>query len=108
MLSARDVHKSFDSNHVLRGIDLDIAPGTITCAIGPSGTGKTTLLRALAMLDYPDKGSITIDETDYQFPDEPQRQNCCAVAPSYGCFSIAFSVAAFDLAGKHSSSCPQA
>lgn len=72
MLSARDVHKSFDSNHVLRGINLDIAPGTITCAIGPSGTGKTTLLRALAMLDYPDKGSITIDETDYQFPMNPK------------------------------------
>jgi ABC-type polar amino acid transport system ATPase subunit len=74
MLSARDVHKSFGSNHVLRGINLDIAPGTITCAIGPSGTGKTTLLRALAMLDYPDQGTLTIDGVAYNFPMDPKEK----------------------------------
>lgn len=72
MLSARGLHKSFGDKQVLRGIDLDIAPGTITCAIGPSGTGKTTLLRALGLLDLPDGGSLTLDGTVYDFPRDPK------------------------------------
>lgn len=72
MLSAKNIHKSFGSNHVLRGISVDLAPGTITCAIGPSGTGKTTLLRALALLDYPDQGNIEIDGVVYNFPMDPK------------------------------------
>ena len=68
MLTALGLHKSFGNKPVLRGVDLAIAPGQITCVIGPSGTGKTTLLRALALLDYPDAGEIEIDETAYRFP----------------------------------------
>ncbi len=68
MLEAKNIHKSFGDNEVLRGIDLTIKPGEITCAIGPSGTGKTTLLRALGLLDYPDQGAISIDGLDYKFP----------------------------------------
>lgn len=71
MLSARGIHKSFGDKVVLRGIDLDIAPGTITCAIGPSGAGKTTLLRALGLLDCPDGGSISLDGMAYDFPRDP-------------------------------------
>lgn len=72
MLSAKDIHKSFGDKAVLRGIDLDIAPGTITCAIGPSGAGKTTLLRALGLLDCPDDGSISLDGMVYDFPRDPE------------------------------------
>ncbi len=68
MLSGRDIHKSFDGNDVLRGVDIDIAPGEITCLIGPSGTGKTTLLRALALLDPPDRGAVCVDEIETVFP----------------------------------------
>lgn len=68
MLIAKNIYKSFDDLEVLKKVDMEIAPGTITCLIGPSGTGKTTLLRALALLDYPDRGSITIDDHDYHFP----------------------------------------
>jgi len=68
MLSARDLHKSFGDRQILRGIDLDIAPGQITCVIGPSGTGKTTLLRAMTLLDYPDRGSIEVDGEKFSFP----------------------------------------
>ena len=68
MLIASNIHKSFDDKHVLNGIDLTIKPGEITCAIGPSGTGKTTLLRALGCLDYPDQGSVEIDGQSYNFP----------------------------------------
>lgn len=72
MLSVRGLHKSFGDKAVLRGIDLDIAPGTITCAVGPSGTGKTTLLRALGLLDFPDSGAITLDQVQYDFPRDPK------------------------------------
>lgn len=68
MLSARGIEKSFGDRRILNGIDLDIAPGQITCVIGPSGTGKTTLLRALALLDLPDRGDVAVDDVHYRFP----------------------------------------
>lgn len=68
MLTATSIHKSFGTKDVLKGVDVSIAPGQITCVIGPSGTGKTTLLRALALLDYPDGGSIAVEEDTYTFP----------------------------------------
>ena len=68
MLIAKNVHKSFGEKKVLNGLDLMIKPGEITCAIGPSGTGKTTLLRALGCLDYPEQGSIEIDGLKHNFP----------------------------------------
>jgi ABC-type polar amino acid transport system ATPase subunit len=68
MLTASNIHKSFGGKNVLSDVDLSIAPGTITCLIGPSGTGKTTLLRALALLDYPDRGEIRVDEAAHRFP----------------------------------------
>lgn len=71
MLSARNIYKSFGCKKVLNGVDIDIAPGQITCVIGPSGTGKTTLLRALCLLDFPDQGEIMIDEKLYHQTDTP-------------------------------------
>jgi ABC-type polar amino acid transport system ATPase subunit len=68
MLTAQNVHKAFGAKTVLRGINVQIPPGQITCVIGPSGTGKTTLLRALALLDYPDAGKISVEEQVYEFP----------------------------------------
>ncbi|MCI5060441.1 MAG: ATP-binding cassette domain-containing protein [Alphaproteobacteria bacterium] len=68
MLTASNIHKSFDDKVVLNGVDVTIKPGEITCAIGPSGTGKTTLLRALGLLDYPDEGEIQMDGQEYKFP----------------------------------------
>lgn len=70
MLSARNIHKSFGEKNILNGIDIDIAPGQISCIIGPSGTGKTTLLRALCLLDLPDQGVIHLDDVTYTFPDD--------------------------------------
>lgn len=68
MLQGSGIHKSFDDNHVLQGVDISIKPGEITCVIGPSGCGKTTLLRALALLDYPDQGTLVFDGQTYNFP----------------------------------------
>lgn len=64
LLSARGLHKSFGDNHVLRGVDLDIAPGTVHALIGPSGSGKTTVLRSLNGLETPDAGSLRIGELE--------------------------------------------
>ncbi len=71
MLTARNIHKSFGDKHILNGVDIDIAPGQISCIIGPSGTGKTTLLRALCHLDLPDTGKVIIDGRELQPQDTP-------------------------------------
>lgn len=68
MLTAANINKSFGAKTVLRDVNVSIAPGQITCVIGPSGTGKTTLLRALALLDHPDSGRIAVEEDIYHFP----------------------------------------
>jgi putative ABC transport system ATP-binding protein len=57
----RTYHLDGSDVGALRGVDLDLAPGTFTALIGPSGSGKSTLLRLLACVDRPDDGSITID-----------------------------------------------
>ena len=61
MVSAEGVHKQYGSNHVLRGIDLRVAPGDVTCVIGPSGSGKSTLLRCINRLEVPDAGRIYVN-----------------------------------------------
>ena len=60
-LAARDIHLSFGSNAVLRGVDIDVPAGTTAAVIGPSGSGKSTLLRSLNRLYEPDKGDILLD-----------------------------------------------
>jgi phospholipid/cholesterol/gamma-HCH transport system ATP-binding protein len=60
-IQARDLHKSFGSNHVLRGVDLDVGQGESVVVIGGSGTGKSVLLKCIIGLITPDSGSIRID-----------------------------------------------
>jgi len=61
MIEAEDLHKSFGSIEVLRGVGLSVAVGEVVCVIGPSGSGKSTLLRCLNWLEIPERGSIRID-----------------------------------------------
>ena len=68
MLKASGLHKSFGDKHILKDVEISIPPGSITCVIGPSGTGKTTLLRSLALLDLPDKGVVDVDGQIFRFP----------------------------------------
>jgi len=60
MISAHEVHKSFGSVHVLRGVSLDVYQGEVVAIIGPSGSGKTTLIRTLNALETIDEGSVTV------------------------------------------------
>lgn len=64
MIEIKDVHKSFDGLHVLKGISLEALDGKITVIIGPSGTGKTVLLRHMIGLVKPDRGRVIVDGTD--------------------------------------------
>jgi len=68
MLTASGIRKTFSEHQVLRGVDIAVSPGRITVLMGPSGGGKTTLVRALCLLDPPDIGAVKIDEDLYQFP----------------------------------------
>jgi polar amino acid transport system ATP-binding protein len=61
MISFSGVGKSFGDNHVLRELDLTVAPGEKVSIIGPSGSGKTTILRLLMTLENPDTGLIEVD-----------------------------------------------
>ncbi|MEO8476704.1 MAG: amino acid ABC transporter ATP-binding protein [Actinomycetota bacterium] len=54
------LHKRFDSNEVLRGIDLTVAEHEVICLIGASGSGKSTMLRCINLLEPIDAGRITV------------------------------------------------
>lgn len=56
----RGVDKTYGAKRVLEGIDLDIRPGEFVALLGPSGTGKTTLLRLLSGLETPDAGTVLV------------------------------------------------
>lgn len=55
-----DVHKSFGSNHVLRGLQLGLPEGMISMIIGPSGTGKSVCIKHIVGLLYPDSGDVVV------------------------------------------------
>ena len=74
LLSVRGLSKSFGENHVLRGIDLDVAPGSVTALIGPSGSGKTTVLRSLNALEVPEHGVVRIGDVTVDFAEHPDRR----------------------------------
>ena len=61
MINIQGITKSFGNLQVLKGIDLHIGKGEIVSIVGPSGTGKTTLLQIIGTLDRPDSGSVTVD-----------------------------------------------
>lgn len=63
MIIAKNIHKSFGTLHVLKGIDLEVKKGEVLSIVGTSGAGKTTLLHILGTLDRADQGSIEINGT---------------------------------------------
>jgi polar amino acid transport system ATP-binding protein len=69
LVEIRDLHKSFGSNHVLRGIDFTVRQGEVVCVIGPSGSGKSTLLRCVNLLEQPERGQVFVRGEDVTDPD---------------------------------------
>jgi polar amino acid transport system ATP-binding protein len=61
MVKIRDLEKQYGSLEVLRGVDLDVAPGEVVVVIGPSGSGKTTMLRCINFLETYQGGRIHVD-----------------------------------------------
>ena len=85
-IEARNIYKKFQNLEVLKGIDLEVSEGEVVAVIGPSGGGKSTLLRCLNKLETIEKGTIIIDgetlvrETakgaEYASPEDTRRIVC--------------------------------
>ncbi|WP_182187661.1 amino acid ABC transporter ATP-binding protein [Pectinatus frisingensis] len=69
MIEVKDLHKSFGSAEILKGINLNVAKREVVVIIGPSGSGKSTLLRCMNYLEIPTHGQILIDGMDLQKSD---------------------------------------
>jgi len=65
MLEVKNIHKSFDGQEVLKGIDCQFQPGVNNLIIGQSGSGKTVLLKCLIGLFRPDQGQVLYDDLDF-------------------------------------------
>ncbi len=61
MVKAEGVHKSFGPAHVLKGVDLEVAPREVFCVVGPSGSGKSTFLRCINHLEKINAGRLYVD-----------------------------------------------
>jgi polar amino acid transport system ATP-binding protein len=71
VVRVRGLKKSFGSNRVLDGIDLEVRKGEVVVVIGPSGSGKTTLLRCLNLLESYDEGSVQVDGVEVGYREGP-------------------------------------
>ncbi|MBO6417622.1 amino acid ABC transporter ATP-binding protein [Enterococcus gallinarum] len=64
MIKVKNLHKTFGTNQVLKGINTEIKKGEVVVVIGPSGSGKSTFLRCLNLLEEPTSGNIYFKGTD--------------------------------------------
>lgn len=73
IIKVRGLHKYFGALHVIKGVDLDVMPQEVVVIIGPSGGGKSTLLRCLNFLEEPSAGTVEIDGVEIRAR-EPSRE----------------------------------
>ena len=65
LLEVKDIHKAFEGNEVLKGVDITVNKGDVVSVLGPSGSGKTTLLRCINFLEKADRGELDFDGKSY-------------------------------------------
>jgi len=68
ILRIEHVHKSFGQTHVLKGVSLTVQPRDVVVLVGPSGTGKSTLLRCINLLSPPTQGKIWLEQQEITAP----------------------------------------
>jgi ABC-type polar amino acid transport system ATPase subunit len=61
LVEVHNLHKHYGTNHILKGVNLEVKAGDVKAILGPSGSGKSTLLRLIALLEPIDQGSIRVD-----------------------------------------------
>ena len=102
LLSVRDLHKSFVEGaseiHILRGLNLELAPGERLAVVGQSGVGKSTLLHILGTLDRPTEGAILFEGDALPLDDEAALSNFAIT--NRLCFPVSLSIAGFLGFGK--------
>lgn len=78
-LSVRGLRKSFNGVEVLKGIDFDVNGGEIFVIMGPSGSGKSVLLRQIIGLDEPDGGEVLVEGQPVKSPEVTTRYRAAMV-----------------------------
>lgn len=90
ILEIKDLHKEYGGNTVLKSINAGVEEGDVIAILGPSGTGKSTLLRELNMLEHPTSGAVIFDGQDITQANETQldkiRQDLGMVFQSFNLF----------------------
>jgi phospholipid/cholesterol/gamma-HCH transport system ATP-binding protein len=86
-LKVTDLHKTFNGHEVLRGINLEVQPGEIFVIMGPSGSGKSVLLKHMIGLEIPDSGEILIDGQSIQSPEIMEHYRLAMVFQSGALFN---------------------
>lgn len=90
MIIVKDLHKKFEDNYVLRGVDYHIKQGEKIVVVGPSGSGKSTFLRCLNLLEMPTSGEIWFDGqkiTDPKINIDKVRQHMGMVFQNFNLFN---------------------
>ncbi len=81
-VQVQDLHKSFNAHEVLKGISFQVKPGEVFVIMGPSGSGKSVLLKHIIGLEEPDAGQILINGESIQTPDVMDRYRMAMVFQS--------------------------
>src|SRR5258705_13859962 len=86
IIVAEEVTKRFGTNQVLTRVSLPVMERDVVCVVGPSGPGKTTLLRCLALLETPSEGRVVMQRTAIATPgqDKPVKAAARAVRSETG------------------------
>ena len=83
-IEIKDLHKKYKDNVVLNGINLSIEKGNVIGIIGPSGTGKSTILRCINQLEVPEKGSIVINGKEIDLSNKKNKKDILELRQNTG------------------------